>query len=188
MDGRWGAECPDSTGGLKIGADFLRQLAPEAQDTLDRVLGSIHYKHAPANADSDRAKVAERLLDALARLQLAARRRGCQVRLRNASPGLRELVAFMGLDDGLTQRGEPNEPGHRHHSQRDAGAARPRDDAPARLRLRAGEAMAVQIVLGKRRPPTTLGDSYPTTSYPPFSFDAPAIAQAPSLAQRAASQ
>jgi hypothetical protein len=32
----------------------------------------------------------------------------------------------------------------------------------AGLRLRAGEAMAVQIVLGKRRPPTTLGDSAPT--------------------------
>jgi ABC-type transporter Mla MlaB component len=36
--------------------------------------------------------------DALARLQLAARRQGCQVRLRNASKELRELLAFMGLD------------------------------------------------------------------------------------------
>lgn len=40
-------------------------------------------------------------VDALARLQLAARRRGCQVRLRNASHELRELVAFMGLGDVL---------------------------------------------------------------------------------------
>jgi ABC-type transporter Mla MlaB component len=40
-------------------------------------------------------------VDALARLQLAARRRGCQVRLRNASCELRELVAFMGLGDVL---------------------------------------------------------------------------------------
>ena len=38
-------------------------------------------------------------VDALARLQLAARRHGCQVRLRNASEELRELVAFMGLED-----------------------------------------------------------------------------------------
>ena len=37
------------------------------------------------------------IVDALARLQLAARRRGCEVRLRNVSPELRELVAFMGL-------------------------------------------------------------------------------------------
>ena len=36
-------------------------------------------------------------VDALARLQLGARRQGCVVRLRNASPELRELVAFMGL-------------------------------------------------------------------------------------------
>ena len=40
-------------------------------------------------------------VDALARLQLAACRRGCQVRLRNASPQLLELVAFMGLRDVL---------------------------------------------------------------------------------------
>jgi ABC-type transporter Mla MlaB component len=40
-------------------------------------------------------------VDALARLQLAARRQGCQVRLHNASPELRELVRFMGLTDVL---------------------------------------------------------------------------------------
>ena len=38
-------------------------------------------------------------VDALARLQLAARRSGCQVRLQNASRELRGLVAFMGLAD-----------------------------------------------------------------------------------------
>jgi ABC-type transporter Mla MlaB component len=42
-------------------------------------------------------------VDALARLQLAARRHGCQVRLRNASPELRELVSFMGLGDVLPE-------------------------------------------------------------------------------------
>jgi ABC-type transporter Mla MlaB component len=40
-------------------------------------------------------------VDALARLQLAARRTGCQVRLRNASAELLELVAFMGLSNVL---------------------------------------------------------------------------------------
>jgi ABC-type transporter Mla MlaB component len=40
-------------------------------------------------------------IDALARLQLGARRHGCRVRLRNASSELRELVAFMGLDEVL---------------------------------------------------------------------------------------
>lgn len=40
-------------------------------------------------------------VDALARLQLAAHRRGCQVRLRGASDELRDLVAYMGLRDVL---------------------------------------------------------------------------------------
>jgi ABC-type transporter Mla MlaB component len=40
-------------------------------------------------------------VDALARLQLGARRAGCQVRLRNASDELLELVSFMGLSDVL---------------------------------------------------------------------------------------
>jgi ABC-type transporter Mla MlaB component len=42
-------------------------------------------------------------VDALARLQLAARRHGCCVRLRHASAELLELVAFMGLDDVLPE-------------------------------------------------------------------------------------
>lgn len=40
-------------------------------------------------------------IDALARLQLAARRHDCRVRLRHASGELLELVAFMGLRDVL---------------------------------------------------------------------------------------
>src|ERR687898_626594 len=40
-------------------------------------------------------------VDALARLQLAAQRHGCKVRLVDASPELLELVAFMGLRDVL---------------------------------------------------------------------------------------
>jgi hypothetical protein len=43
-------------------------------------------------------------VDALCRLQLAARRYGCRVRLRHASDELLELVAFMGLSDILADR------------------------------------------------------------------------------------
>ena len=42
-------------------------------------------------------------VDALARLQLAAQRHACRVRLRGASEELRALVAFMGLADVLTE-------------------------------------------------------------------------------------
>ena len=40
-------------------------------------------------------------VDALARLQLAARRPGCRIELRGASAELRDLIAFMGLEDVL---------------------------------------------------------------------------------------
>jgi ABC-type transporter Mla MlaB component len=43
-------------------------------------------------------------VDALARLQLAAARRGCVVRLRNASGELREVVELMGLTSVLVER------------------------------------------------------------------------------------
>jgi len=43
-------------------------------------------------------------VDALARLQLAARRHGCQIRVRHASDELLELVDFMGLTDVLPNR------------------------------------------------------------------------------------
>jgi STAS domain len=41
------------------------------------------------------------VVDALARLQLVARRRGRRVRLSGASAELRELLSFMGLEDVL---------------------------------------------------------------------------------------
>ena len=43
-------------------------------------------------------------VDALARLQLAAQRHGCEVRLRNASAELLALVEWMGLAQVLPER------------------------------------------------------------------------------------
>jgi ABC-type transporter Mla MlaB component len=42
-------------------------------------------------------------VDALSRLQLAAMRRGCAIRLRCASPALLELVELMGLSNVLCE-------------------------------------------------------------------------------------
>ena len=47
-------------------------------------------------------------VDALARLQLAARRNGCEVRLCNASLPLLELVEFMGLTDVIGEERFPH--------------------------------------------------------------------------------
>jgi anti-anti-sigma regulatory factor len=43
-------------------------------------------------------------VDALARAQLNARRRGVRLCFTNASPALRELAAFLGLEDVLLGR------------------------------------------------------------------------------------
>jgi hypothetical protein len=50
-------------------------------------------------------------VDALARLQLGARRLGLETRLRGAAVELLELIAFVGLADVLRvePRGEPEE-------------------------------------------------------------------------------
>lgn len=42
-------------------------------------------------------------VEALARLALAARRHGCEVRLHELSPELRSLVAFVGLAEVLRE-------------------------------------------------------------------------------------
>jgi hypothetical protein len=40
-------------------------------------------------------------IDEIARLQLAAQRRGCELELANANPYLLELIGFVGLSDVL---------------------------------------------------------------------------------------
>lgn len=79
---------------------------PIARDDLpglsDRVCALLERSRA-AVALTDVAGVRPDAVtvDALARLQLAARRHGCEVRLRNASPELIELRDVMGLTDVL---------------------------------------------------------------------------------------
>src|SRR5689334_3867481 len=68
----------------------------------DRVCGLLTW-HRPSVAicDVDGVGADAVTVDALARLQFAARRHGCRVHLRGAAPELVELVAFMGLSDVL---------------------------------------------------------------------------------------
>ncbi len=79
---------------------------PIARDDLpglcDRVCALLHDSGARLALCDVRTVPADAVtVDALARLQLAARRTGCQVRLVHASPELRELLAFLGLEDVL---------------------------------------------------------------------------------------
>ena len=74
-----------------VGRDDLPGLCARVCALLERSAAELVFCDV-AGVDPDAVTV-----DALARLQLGARRQGCVVRLRNASPELRELVAFMGL-------------------------------------------------------------------------------------------
>ncbi len=71
--------------GLDLRIDrLLRRCAPDV----------VHCDVAGATADAV-------TVDALARLRLAARRRGCRLVLCHASDELLELADFMGLGDAL---------------------------------------------------------------------------------------
>ena len=81
---------------------------PIARDELPglcaRVCGLLERSDAEvATCDVTGVPVDAVTIDALARLQLAARRRGCRIHLRNAAAELRELVEFMGLEDVLPE-------------------------------------------------------------------------------------
>jgi ABC-type transporter Mla MlaB component len=72
---------------------------------------------------------------ALARLQLAARRRGCQIRLRGTSEQLRLLIEFMGLTEVLPEAPGSVEAGVPPESRRsvEAGGKPEQRQQPLRL-------------------------------------------------------
>jgi ABC-type transporter Mla MlaB component len=81
---------------------------PIARDDLpglcDRVCALLHERGpGVARCDVTGVEPDAVTVDALARLQLAARGAGCQVRLVNASAELRELIAYMGLSGVLPE-------------------------------------------------------------------------------------
>ena len=70
----------------------------------DRVCALLRSSGAKtAFCDVQRVPADAVAVEALARLQLGARRTGCKVRLRNASREMLDLVAFMGLEDVLPE-------------------------------------------------------------------------------------
>ena len=76
---------------------------PGLCERICRLLEGCDGAGAVAFCDVDGVGVDAGTVDALARLQLAAHRRGCVIRLRGASDELRALVAFMGLADVLPE-------------------------------------------------------------------------------------
>jgi ABC-type transporter Mla MlaB component len=81
---------------------------PIARDDLaglcDRVCALLRETGAAvAFCDVDGVEPDAVTVDAVARLQVAARRHGCRVWLRGASPELVGLLAFLGLRDVLPE-------------------------------------------------------------------------------------
>ena len=81
---------------------------PIARDDLAGLCGrvcALLEQHGPAIGLCDVGGVQADAVtvDALARLQLAARRYRCRIHLRRASTQLRELLAFMALSDVLPE-------------------------------------------------------------------------------------
>jgi ABC-type transporter Mla MlaB component len=93
--------CPPKTFAFAIWGPILREDLP---GLCDRVCALLTENDGAGVAwcDVQGVHVDAVCVDALARLQLAAKRHRCQVRLRGCSPDLRELVGFMGLRDVLS--------------------------------------------------------------------------------------
>ena len=94
------ASPPQSTVAFTIEGPIARADLPGLCDRVCALLET--NRSGVALCDVGSVDVDAVTVDALARLQLAARRHGCRVRLRNASSELLDLVAFMGLSDVLT--------------------------------------------------------------------------------------
>ena len=71
----------------------------------ERVCAILGGNHSVARCDVGGVEPDAVCIEALARLQLAARRRGCCVRLENASNALLDLVELMGLTHVLPADG-----------------------------------------------------------------------------------
>jgi ABC-type transporter Mla MlaB component len=95
------SSAPPRTIAFAIHGPILRTDLP---GLCDRVCALLEHS-GPEHALCDVHTVAPDAVtvDALARLQLAARRYDCRIRLQRASEPLRELVAFMGLGDVLAE-------------------------------------------------------------------------------------
>lgn len=81
-------------------APLERAHLPALTARLDRLLR--HAAPAVVLCDVASAPAGAVTVDALARLQLTAQRRGCTLRITGMSTELRELIAFTGLADVLT--------------------------------------------------------------------------------------
>ena len=97
---------PSQTTEFRIGPRIDRAEIPGLCERAQRQMEGIAAERLTCDVSSIIEPDAV-TVDALARLQLTARRLGRQVRVQHASPALRELLALMGLS-GVVSLGEPS--------------------------------------------------------------------------------
>jgi len=92
---------PPSTITVAIRGPLAREDLPDLYERVCALLGGAGAGADVVVCDVQGIAADTVSVDALARLQLAARRHRCRIELRHASPELRELIAFMGLEHVL---------------------------------------------------------------------------------------
>jgi ABC-type transporter Mla MlaB component len=98
---RWMAASGSHTVAFAVRGPIARS---DLQGLCDRVCAVLSQNRADvAYCDVAGLEPDAVTVEALARLQLGARRVGCQVRLQHASEDLLQLVAFMGLRNVLPE-------------------------------------------------------------------------------------
>jgi hypothetical protein len=90
---------PEPATGLMALRAVTRADVNAACERLHALAGGGEIEVIACDVSALAAEVAA--VDALARLALVARRLGCPLKVRRASPELRDLVAFCGLSDAL---------------------------------------------------------------------------------------
>ena len=106
---------------------------PLAPDDVPRLWERVEalLRGSPAVIECNVAAVEcpdARMIETLARLQLAARRAGCRILLRHACDELRGLLELMGLSDAVPCSGSDLEPGREtEHREPPGGVEEERD-------------------------------------------------------------
>jgi ABC-type transporter Mla MlaB component len=111
-DPGWGSHCSRSplvSIDVVIGGPLPPEHVPRLWERVRAILEGATAVVVCDVAALDRPDAAT--VEALARLQLAARRSGCRVRLRHACGALRDLLELMGLSEVVPCSGSDLEPG-----------------------------------------------------------------------------
>ncbi len=112
---------PDEPPVIAVGGRVVRAEVPELCERMRVLLAGCDARHIVCDVGA-LTKPDAAAVDALARLQLTARRHGREIRIRDACEGLSELLGWMGLARVVPlYRGLPFEHGRQAEEREQAG-------------------------------------------------------------------